>query len=393
MSQPRHLHLADLQGLARLSVDGVAATTDLVEHLHHAITRVPGVQAVADSPRTRGIAGRVYRSIHGLTRGVGATLDWALGGVAERAGRPGSTPERDRVLAILNGVLGDHLAQTGNPLAITMSLRRGRGAADDDPDAVGAQPGTGHRLAILLHGLCRDEQIWQPPPGSDPRCSLPIALAAAGWTVLHLRYNSGRPIHANGRDFDEVMERLVADWPTELWDIALVGHSMGGLIARSAVHQSLVANRAWTQRLARLIFLGTPHHGAPLERAGHGVDRILGATRYSAPFVRLGRVRSAGITDLRHGNVLPGDPGGPARIPAGTECFAVAATLDRRADTLRSRYLGDGLVPVPSALGRHNEARLSLPIDRDRQFVAVNTGHIELAYHPEVVGRVLAWMD
>lgn len=385
------LHLSDLRGLTRLGVDGVTATTELVEHLHHSITRVPVLQRVAGQARTRGITGLVYRSIHGVNGLVGKSLDLALGAVASTPDPAHAAPERARVLAILNGVLGDHLEATGNPLATPMTLLRDNGAAvESAADGEDAGAGSGRRIAVLLHGLCLDERSWRRGTGASE--TVPAALQRAGWSVLQLRYNTGRPIHANGAEFAKAMQGLVESWPVPMDELALVGHSMGGLVARSAAHQAIDAGQDWIERLGPMVFLGTPHLGSPLERAGHIVDRALGLSRYSAPFARLGRMRSAGITDLRHGKLLNDEPDAPARLPPGCRCHAVAATLDENPDSRRSRYIGDGLVPVPSALGRHPAEARRLPLAPDDFAVITGSGHLELLQHPEAVRRVVDWL-
>jgi hypothetical protein len=141
---------------------------------------------------------------------------------------------------------------------------------------------------------------------------------------------------------------------------------------------------AWPQRVDDLVFLGTPHHGAPLERAGHGFDVLLSATPYAAPLARLGRVRSAGITDLRHGLRGP--------LPRGLRCWTVAATVSRQAGPLKDHVVGDGLVPLNSALGRHTDRQRALRIPRSHQFVVRETGHLELLNSPAVAARLLQWL-
>ncbi len=397
MIHPRHLHPSDLQGLTRLCVRGVSGTTELVEHLHANISPVPSRRGANAEPRTRSITGLVYRSIHGVTGLVGAALDRTLGLAARQSDTRESTPERQRALAVLNGVLGDHLAADGNPLAIEMTL------IGDDAQARPPAP-SGDRLAVFVHGLCMDEQCWQPSDAANESTGIPEALAAKGWSVACLRYNSGRHVHENGREFDRLLSQWAANRRSRAREIALIGHSMGGLIARSAAHQGLHNASRWVDAPLRLVSLGTPHHGSPLERAGHGVDRLLGISRYSTPFTKLGKMRSAGITDLRHGNLLREDAGHPDRfhptgdtrtppqLPESAECFAIAATLDRHAGSTRSRHFGDGLVPVPSALGLHRDPRLKLPIEPDRRAVITETGHVELLHHPEVVREVSRWL-
>ena len=182
----------------------------------------------------------------------------------------------------------------------------------------------------------------------------------------------------NGLAFAGCLEQLVQAWPRPLERMAIVGYSMGGLVARSALHQARLAGQAWVDRLDDLVFLGTPHHGAPLERAGNWIDVILGATPYAEPFARLGKVRSAGITDLRHGNLLEEDWIGRDRfalgvdarqivpLPESVRCAAVAASLARTPGARRERFLGDGLVPVASALGLHADPGRSLTFAPER---------------------------
>jgi len=431
------LHVSDLHGLSRLGIDGVRGVTDLVEDVHHAVLRVPGIRAVASDRRTGGVTGLVYRSINRVTGLVGGGLDLAFGQVVPRMAPPVSSPTREQFLAVLNGVLGDHLAASENPLAIQGTLRRvGRPVALDRASLAAAWPQASNRLLVTAHGLCMHDGHWRraaldakAEENADTTdlefCGLPESLAAShGYSSVDFHYNTGRHISDNGRDFDATLERLVANWPVEVDQLVILGHSMGGLVARSAAHAGLEAGHEWPARLKKMVFLGTPHHGSPVERAGHGIDRALGISRYSAPFSRLGKIRSAGITDLRHGNVIESDwqidsendcydachdnrqdnrgnhdrfahahdTRSPARLPGHVECFAVAATLDEAPDSLRARHFGDGLVPVPSALGQHPDPALELPIDMRNRFVATETGHLDLLRCPEVSRKVHAWL-
>jgi len=415
------LHVSDLHGLSRLGVDGVRGVTDLVEDVHHAVLRVPGIRAVAPDRRTGGITGLVYRSINGVTGLVGGGLNLAFGQVVPLLSPPVSSPAREQFLAILNGVLGDHLAASDNPLAIQSSLRRvGRPVALDRASLAEAWPEASNRLLVTAHGLCMHDGEWRSVNEGKNRdeldegfSGLPESLAIShGYSTVDFHYNTGRHISDNGRDFDEMLERLVANWPVPVEQLVVLCHSMGGLVARSAAHYGLEAGHAWPERLKKMVFLGTPHHGSPVERAGHGIDRALGISRYSAPFARLGKIRSAGITDLRHGNIIESDwhddwhddrrehdrfahahdTRSPTLLPAHVECFAVAATLDDTQDSARARYFGDGLVPVPSALGQHHDPAFELPIDIRNRFVATETGHLDLLRCPEISRRVHDWL-
>jgi pimeloyl-ACP methyl ester carboxylesterase len=189
-----------------------------------------------------------------------------------------------------------------------------------------------------------------------------------------------------------------------LEELVVVGHSMGGLLVRSAIHQAQARGDGWPARLTRLACLGTPHHGAPLERGGHWIDIILGASPYTAAFARLGKLRSAGITDLRHGSLLDEDRSGDDRfahrhdtrtvlpLPQGVDCLAVAGSLGQQAGELREKLLGDGIVPLDSALGRHKLASRCLQFAPDRQWVGQGVNHIELLHDDGVLAQLLRWL-
>ncbi len=393
--------MSDVRGAARLATDATTAVTDLVEAMHARIARVPLPGRPPSDDRARGIARLTYASVRGVARQVGGGLD-GLFALAGRAlpGQPES-PAREAVVSALNGVLGDHLAATGNPLAIGMSLRSGGLARAPERDALAAAlPDAGSRLVVLLHGLCMNDLQWRRG-GHDHGAALHRDL---GCTPLYLRYNSGLHVSTNGAAFARLMERLVDAWPQPLERLVIVGHSMGGLVARSALHAAGASGLAWPGKLDDLVFLGTPHHGAPLERAGHVFHRVLGMTPYAAPLARLGRLRSAGITDLRHGSLLDadradgdrfgggGDRRRPLPLPAGVRCFAIAGTTASDADDRVDRLPGDGLVPVASALGRHADPARRLDFAPERQWISPRTNHFDLLDRPEVYARLRGWL-
>lgn len=334
----------DAHGVARLAIDGVMGITDIVEQLHAAIGSAAAPIGPSAPVPTGGIAGFVYRRVRDVTRGVGWSIDtafWPFKGALRVQIR-----EREHLRAALNGVLGDRLAKAGNPLAIRMRL-----AADD------AAP-TG-RIAVFVHGLCMHDGQWQRGPGS-----MDAAVRALGYSPVYLRYNSGLAVSDNGEAFSGHLDQLVASWPRRVTRLAIVGHSMGGLVARHACVHAQEDARPWLRRLRTLVFLGTPHLGSQLERTGTSMDFALNMSPYSAPFARLGGMRSRGIRDLgKDSSALP--------LPSGVACLAVAGRLTRASD---------GLVTLESALG--------LPLRPEQQYVIDGAGHIALMDHGEAVAVV-----
>lgn len=410
MFEHRRSVVNDLRGASRLAIDATTALTEVVEAMHGNISPIHGLIAppiAGDRARRRtvGVAGLVYQTVRGVTRAVGAGLHAALGPLALLTGESPSTPGREAVLAALNGVIGDHLARTGNPLAIEMSLRqRGLPLKLDRARLAITHPEAGRRLLVLIHGLCMNDLQWRRD-GAD----FGEALArASGWTPLRLHYNTGLHVSDNGRQLAALVEQLVACWPHPVDELAIVGHSMGGLVARSAVHHARTAGQRWPASLRKLVFLGTPHHGAPLERGGHRLDQLFMLTPYTAPFTRLGGLRSAGITDLRHGSLVDrdwavGDPRTsslgssvdqrePVPLPADVECFAIAGVITPDPDSLAARLIGDGLVPLDSALGIHVKPQMTLAFDEDHRWIGRGIRHLELQTRPEVLAVLQRWL-
>ncbi len=277
MTDKTHLRATDLRGFSRMTIDAVTGLTDLVEAMHHNIASKPAILGKTSPGRTRGITGFVYRSIRGVTRLVGGGLDAVLGRLVPLFGEKQSSPEREAILAVLNGVLGDYLEASENPLAIRMRLRSdGHPLRPDKAALAAAIPNAGGKLLVLAHGLCMNDLQWKRQ-GHDHGAALKRDL---GYTPVYLHYNSGRHISTNGRELDDLLEALLDNWPVPVEELAILGHSMGGLLARSAWHYGTAAGHAWPRRLKKLVFLGTPHHGAPMERGGNWIDTLLGISPY-----------------------------------------------------------------------------------------------------------------
>ena len=391
MPGPTRRHLSDLRGAARMAVDATAGVARIVERMHRTIQLRPLPVGRAEPGNTRGITGLVYRSVHGGVRLVGQGIDLGLAPLVALLPEGESTPVRDAFVAAVNGVFGDYLVRTGNPLAIEMDLRYHDRPLDlENPSEAfgdGQDSRPSGRILVMVHGLCLNDRHWLRE-GHDHGAALAADLRH---TPLYVRYNTGLHIGDNGRDLAEMLETLVRNWPRPVDELVILGHSMGGLVARSAFHHAREAGHEWPSRLRRLFFLGTPHHGSPLERGGHRLDYVLEVSPYSAPFTRIGRMRSAGITDLRHGTITRGGHE-HVPLPAGVRCYALAATLGARRGLLGERLVGDGLVPLDSALGRHARSGHTLHFPKDRQWVGYGMGHLELMSRPEVYSQLHAWM-
>jgi len=387
---------SDLAGATWLAIDALEGLTDVVEAMHATIARGSHLPRRAGGVRTRGITGAVYTCIRGMTSAVGSVIAHALAAApATRLGAPRS-PRQEALLAALNGVVGDHLAETANPLAIAMRIRRGGQPLALYPrDLAAAIRRPRRRLLVLVHGVCSNDLQWRRR-GHDHGRALARALE---YSAVYLHYNSGRHISENGLELAALLDRLVAAWPVEPKELAIVAHSVGGLVTRSACHQATAAGLRWPSLLRDLAFLGTPHHGAPLERGGPWLDAALGVSRYSAPIARLGRLRSAGITDLRFGNIVAEDWQGRDRfggftdrrtvvpLPRGVRCHAIAGFLSRVGSVV-----GDGLVPVESALGRHRDPALALKIPDDHQWFGSGAGLRVLLSRLDVYDRLRTWL-
>jgi pimeloyl-ACP methyl ester carboxylesterase len=350
----------------RLAFDAVEGLTRVIEGMHANIAAGAPPLGRGTDGRTRGVTRFVYTSIRVVNAGARTALDRGLTLVPASGREPDA---RSSALAALNGVVGDHLAATRNPLAIPMRLRQ-EGEAR-------------RRVLLLIHGLCMNDRQWRWN-GHDHGEVLARELDL---TPLYLHYNTGRHVSENGRELAELLEAVLAEWSERDAELTILGHSMGGLVARSACHAAAALGHTWPARLRRLIFLGTPHHGAPLERGGNRLETLLGASPYLAPLARLGALRSAGITDLRYGHVREedwweldrftrhGDRREPTPLPPGVECHALAGTRDV-------------LVPVRSALGIHRDPARTLDFPEAQRWVGSGLDHFDLLDHASVYARL-----
>jgi hypothetical protein len=392
---------SDLRGVGRLAIDGVAGLADVVEAMHAAVVHLPTAVGRPAPARTTGLTGLVYRSVRGVTRLVGQGVEQSLSRLAPVLGASTASPQREALVAALNGVLGDHLEASGNPLAIRMQLRRDGVPLPLTRTPLAARlPHAGGKLLVQVHGLCMNDLQWRHA-GHDHGAALARDF---GYTPVQLHYNSGRRISTNGREFAGRLEQLVAAWPVPVEEITLLCHSMGGLVARSALDVAFGQALAWSKVPTRIVFLATPHHGAPLERAGSWADQLIAISPYSAPLVRLGQMRSAGIQDLRHGNVRDADWQGrdaldridartPMPLPEPVRAYAIAATTQApRSDGSHRTLRGDGLVPIASAFGEHPDRAFDLRIPESQRWVGHGLHHLGLLGSDAVYQRLARWL-
>ncbi len=396
MTKKTRDNAGDLRGASQLVVKATEGVTEIVKDMHQTIASGPAILGKPLEGPVKLVTDVIYGGIQAATRLVGAGIDSALEQLAPMLGDGVPGPEREAVLAALNGVVGDYLDETNNPLAIEMSFRHGAPRSDDE--STEASSGDARTLLVMVHGSCMNDQQWLRS-GHDHGAALARDL---GYRVAYLHYNSGRHISTNGAEFANALEHLVSESPTPLDEIVIVAHSMGGLVARSACHAAERAELAWRKKLRALVFLGTPHHGSPLEHGGNWVNVLLGISRYSAPIGRLAKIRSAGVTDLRFGNVLdehwqgrgrfePGqDQRHPLPLPAGVACYAIAGTSQTGGI---GELSGDGLVPVDSALGVHKKPALTLAFPKEHQWTGKGMLHLDLLNRTEVYDRVLSWIS
>jgi pimeloyl-ACP methyl ester carboxylesterase len=373
-------------------VDAADATTDVVERMHRTIQMRPIPIGISDSGGTRGITGLVYRNVRRGIRLVGQAVEGSLAHLAALLPEGKSSSVRDTYRSAINGVCGDYLLRTGNPLAIDMSLRfRGDGVSLSDPDSVFEQhsdvPATRRRLLVLVHGLCMNDQHWRRD-GHDHGAALADEF---GYLPLYLRYNSGLKISDNGEALAEILETLIRNWTQPVDDVVIMGHSMGGLVARSACYHGRLAGHAWLKHLGKLVFLGTPHHGAPLERGGNGLEFLMDLSPYSNPLTRISGARSAGINDLHRGRISVSQH--PVKLPSDVKCYALAAVRAGKRSALSERLVGDGLVPLDSALGQHRDTAWKLAIPETRQWVGYRMGHGDLLSSPDVYAQLHSWLQ
>ncbi len=422
------------KGLKALVHDAVDHTTRLIEEGHESVARtamvvLDQVEPVRDVARSvndarRVVTSGVLASVRAVNRAVQLASDAGIAVVTDALALDEAAIEApialrsdtmkslawvgDAALGALNGVVGDTLEARDNGLDLGLSLRSKKGfvTGAEGPALSELVDGPSDRIAVFVHGLCTTEWSWcleAEQYHGAPDVNFGVLLERdEGFTPLFVRYNSGRHISQNGRALAEQLEAVLARWPVPVREVILVGHSMGGLVSRSASHFADREAMQWRAKLTRVVSLGSPHHGAPLEKVGNVLTSALLAVDWPATKIpgRLLQGRSAGIKDLRYGYVLDEDWSGRdpdallenhqgelAPLDGVSYCF-ISATVTADPEHPVGKIVGDLLVRVPSAEAARIRQR-AFEIETKR-FGGVM--HHELQNHPDVYAQVRAFI-
>lgn len=391
--------VSHIQGITCLLIDGMLNVTDIVEDMHRTIVHPTFLPSTPVQHWITNVSGLIYNNVRWSTKHIGVGLDKALSLVTTDREDQKISNRKEALRSVLNGVVGDYLEESNNPLAINMKFRHlGMSVDLSRENLQKLYPTSNGKLLILVHGSCMNDIQWRRKNHNHAE-----ALASSlGMTPIYLHYNSGRHISTNGKDFSALLEKLIMQWPVPIEEIVVVAHSMGGLISRSAVYYGQQQKQKWATLLKKMVFLGTPHHGATLERAGSYLHKILQSVSYTIPIARLAKMRSAGVTDLRYGNLIDTDWEGADRfdisndtrthipLPNSVKCYSIAGSL--KSSSKSSKWMGDGLVDLNSALGRHQNPEKDLHFKRVNKWTAENCGHSDLLSNSSVYNKLNEWL-
>lgn len=386
MAKKDNLNIKELRALASLLGEATVKATDLVEDFHKEVVNPPFLPNTAVQKIISDVMGFTFDNIRKVTRFVNKSIDFGFSHLNQEKNLSVGEGWKSQVFSALCGIMGDYLAAENSPLAIKMELKS---------NAPLVRP----RLLLMVHGLCMNDELWTWKAHNHGEAIAKVL----GMDCLYLHYNTGRHISENGRDFDILLEKWLAERGIATEEIMILTHSMGGLLTRSALYQAGARGATWPNLVKKVFFLGTPHHGAPMERLGSYVDFIFAAVPYLTPFARLGKVRSKGIEDLRFGNIVAEDwenLDDVSRLcdhrhvfdlPPNIDFYAIAAALCKSDTDYKSRFLGDSLVQIESALGQHKEAKKCLNIPAENMLTIYEANHLELLSHLDAYAQLLLW--
>ncbi len=402
----------ELRDAGSLAGTALGEIAEVAQGVHHAVaTRLFSLAGKPAEP-IRMLHDGIATVAHGSTRLVARYLPPAAGLVAGAFRDPAAESAHDVprgrfILGAINGFLGDRIAEEQPALAPQMRTRLHGGRLRHVPGnlaADAAQAETTGRIVLFIHGLCETDLCWSfaaEKRWGDRTCTYGSRLRDHdGWTPVYLNFNTGVRVSANGLELAEQLEELVHLWPVEVTEIALVGHSLGGLVARSAAHQGDQRGHEWLGSLRHIVGLGAPHLGAPLERFTNWGTHRLARLPETRPIATWLNQRSVGIKDMRYGALLEQDWLGfdpdellqdrctPATLLPGVAYSVASATLSREPHGL---FAHDLLVQHSSAHGI-GKVR-SIPFDRDRTFhLGGRKHHFDLLADARVYDQLRTWL-
>ena len=388
----------ELRAVGRLGGRAFAGLVTRIEQVHRVIAgRALAPIGPAGAP-VRLIHDSVARGTYLAVRGAGlaaGAVSGEAGYLFGAGGQPaGREPGGNLALAVLNAIAGDRLDADLAPLEIRMAVRADGGDVGLTAQQIaGAFPHATPRLAVFVHGLAETEDSWRRRAGQSVPYG-PRLQAEFGYTPVYVRYNTGRHISDNGHDLADLVAALAAAWPAPVDEILLAGHSMGGLVVRSACHYGLQASAPWVGCVRHVFYLGSPHLGAPLARAAGLAGWALGQVPETRPFATLA-AGSASVRDLRHGYLLDDDWKGcdkdcclhdhrsDAPLLAGANHYVISATVTADPASPFGAVVGDLLVQPASAHGRRGARQhIPFPIEMGRGLGGMH--HFDLLNHPDV---------
>ena len=400
MSKKAKFNIADLRGLTSIIKDATLNITDLAEDLNKRIVHPEFLPSTPIQDLITNVAGVAYNGVRFGTKIIGGGLEKAMNLFNQQIGLEVSSEKKIHLIGILNGVVGDYLEENNNPLAIQMQFKyKGEKIALDKESINNAYDKINGKILLMVHGSCANDWKWNQGEHHHG-AALSEALDS---TPIYLFYNSGQHISTNGKELNHLLEELMNNWPVRVEEISILTHSMGGLVGRSAIHYGTAEKSTWIQSLKNIVFLGTPHHGAPLEQIGNYVDQIFEKISFMKPFARLGKMRSAGVTDLRYGNLLEEDWEGqdrfeknedrrkPVPLPKKVNSYAVAACLGKES-AIKNKLVGDGLVLKKSALGQHKDSTKKLAFKKANTHTIYESSHNDLLSNLEVSEKMKSWL-
>ncbi len=390
---------SEVRGLGHLVGQMVGEVVGWVEEVHEVVAaRVFGPLGELGSPfrlAHDSVSHGAYAAVRAVAGAAGDSGGALLAPLAR--GAPLATSSGGaQVLATLDAFVGDRLVDDGSPLALPMALRCGSKDVIPGRDRLGAAfPGATGRLVMFVHGLAETDLAWMGRDDEGRPWSYAHALEPHGWTGALVRYNTGRHIAANGMSLASLIENVVTGWPVPVVDLALVGHSMGGLVIRAACAYGVEAGQGWPRLVRSCVYLGSPHHGATLEQGVNVAGCLLGHLTGARPIAALLRLRSAGIQDLRHGLFTAGEDdslvgnSGPVLL-ATSRHHLVAAHLGSSERHPAAVLLGDLMVRRGSALGMGNRRTVAMePCERE---TFPTTSHQGLLKDRRIAEALIGWL-